>query len=102
MMLPMRSAAGSAGFSFTVSATDGPARLAELTTPHGTIQTPAFVPVGTRATIKGVSAAQAVEAGTQVMFSNTYHLYLRPGAETVAAAGGLHRFMGWNRPVMTD
>lgn len=102
MMRPMRNTAGTAGFSFTVRATDGPARLGELVTPHGTIHTPAFVPVGTRATIKGVTADAARAAGTQVMFSNTYHLYLRPGPETVAELGGLHRFMGWDRPVMTD
>ena len=102
MMRPMRNTAGTAGFSFTVRATDGPARLGELVTPHGTIHTPAFVPVGTRATIKGVTADAARAAGTQVMFSNTYHLYLRPGPETVAELGGLHRFMGWDRPIMTD
>ncbi len=91
-----------AGFSFQIRAEDGPARLAEYTTPHGSIQTPAFVAVGTRGTVKGVTSEQVQETGTQVLFNNTYHLYLRPGAETVAALGGAHRFMNWDRPIMTD
>jgi queuine tRNA-ribosyltransferase/7-cyano-7-deazaguanine tRNA-ribosyltransferase len=89
-------------FSFEIEAEHGPARLASYRTPHGVLSTPAFVAVGTRATIKGVTSEQAAEAGTQVLFNNTYHLYLRPGAETVRDQGGLHRFMNWNRPIMTD
>jgi tRNA-guanine transglycosylase len=89
-------------FSFEIEAEHGPARLARYQTPHGTISTPAFVAVGTRATVKGVTAEQTAEAGTQVLFNNTYHLYLRPGAEIVRDQGGLHRFMNWNRPLMTD
>lgn len=88
--------------SFRILAEDGAARLGELSTPHGTISTPAFVAVGTRATVKGVSSSQVAETGTQVLFNNTYHLYLRPGSGTVAELGGLHRFMNWDRPIMTD
>ncbi len=90
------------GFNFTISDRDGPARLATLTTPHGDIQTPAFVAVGTRSTVKGVSSEQVQETGTQVLFNNTYHLYLRPGSDVVRELGGVHRFMSWDRPVMTD
>ncbi len=90
------------GFSLSIEAEDGPARLTTWTTPHGVIQTPAFVAVGTRATVKTVSSEQLAETGTQVIFNNTYHLYLRPGSETVASQGGLHRFMNWDRPIMTD
>lgn len=90
------------GFSFDLHASDGPARRATWTTPHGAIETPAFVAVGTRASIKGVSSAQVAETGTQVIFNNTYHLFLRPGSETVSDMGGLHRFMNWDRPIMTD
>lgn len=92
----------SAGFSFSIEAEHGPARLAKYETPHGVIETPAFVAVGTRATVKGVTSAQVAEAGIQVLFNNTYHLYLRPGAEVVRQQGGLHRFMNWPRPLMTD
>jgi queuine tRNA-ribosyltransferase len=80
----------------------GAARRGRLHTAHGVIETPAFVPVGTQATVKGVDPAAVAAAGTQVLFANTYHLYLRPGAERVAAHGGVHRFMGWQGPVMTD
>ena len=90
------------GFSFEVLAQRGPARAARYDTPHGTISTPAFVAVGTQATVKGLTPEQVRTAGTQVIFSNTYHLYLRPGADIVAAHGGLHRFMHWEAPIMTD
>ncbi len=90
------------GFAFEVTAQRERARAARYQTPHGVIHTPAFVAVGTQATVKGVTPEQVRSAGTQVVFSNTYHLYLRPGAEVVAAHGGLHRFMHWDRPVMTD
>ncbi len=92
----------SPGFSFSVTHTDGPARRAEFVTPHGTISTPAFVAVGTRASVKGVTSQQVLETGTQVIFNNTYHLFLRPGAETVREMGGLHRFMSFDAPIMTD
>jgi queuine tRNA-ribosyltransferase len=80
----------------------GAARRGRLHTAHGSIETPAFVAVGTQASVKGVDPALVAATGSQVLFANTYHLYLRPGAERVAARGGLHRFMGWNRPLMTD
>lgn len=90
------------GFTFDIVAQRAQARAARYDTPHGTILTPAFAAVGTQATVKGLTPEQVQAAGTQVLFSNTYHLYLRPGAEVVAAHGGLHRFMHWNRPIMTD
>ena len=73
-----------------------------INTPHGQIDTPAFMPVGTRAALKGVAPAQAAETGTQILLANTYHLILRPGAAAVAALGGLQKFMSWNKPVLTD
>ena len=89
-------------FSFTVSRTDGAARLGEIGTAHGRIRTPAFMPVGTAATVKAVYVEQLEAAGTDVILGNTYHLMLRPGAERIARLGGLHTFMGWNRPILTD
>ena len=90
------------GFSFEVNVQRGRARATRYTTPHGVIDTPAFVAVGTQATVKGVTPEQVQLEGTQVIFANTYHLYLRPGREVVAKHGGVHRFMNWQRPVMTD
>jgi len=90
------------GFSFNLDCERGAARVARYRTPHGVIETPAFVAVGTQAAIKTLSPEEAADAGVQVLFANTYHLYLRPGQETVAAAGGLHRFMAWDGPIMTD
>ncbi|MBR6772844.1 MAG: tRNA-guanine transglycosylase, partial [Clostridia bacterium] len=82
---------------------DGRARRGEYTTAHGTVQTPVFMNVGTAAAIKGGLSATDLEAiGCQVELSNTYHLHLRPGQETVRALGGLHRFMRWDRPILTD
>lgn len=78
------------------------ARRGRLDTPHGSIETPEYLPVGTLATVKGMTPRQLEELGAQGMLSNTYHLYLRPGADVVEELGGLHRFMNWNRPVMTD
>lgn len=78
------------------------ARLGRIHTPHGIIDTPGFVPVGTSAALKGVTDEQAVAAGVQLMFCNTYHLMVHPGAEVVAAAGGLHRYMGRSGPIITD
>ncbi len=88
--------------TFTVQARRGHARLGLLTTPHGAVRTPAFVAVGTQAAVKGVTPEAVAGAGTQVLFANTYHLYLRPGAELVARHGGLHRFMNWSGPILTD
>lgn len=90
------------GFSFDLDSENGAARTARYRTPHGIIETPAFVAVGTQAAIKTLSPEEAASAGVQVLFANTYHLYLRPGHEVVAAAGGLQRFMGWDGPIMTD
>ena len=89
-------------FGFRVTATHGAARRGELRTPHGVIQTPAFMPVGTQGAVKGVLPRDLVDLGAEVMLSNTYHLYLRPGDELVARHGGLHRFIGWDRPILTD
>lgn len=88
--------------TFEIQARHGEARVGVLHTAHGAVQTPAFVAVGTQGTVKGVSPDGVAEAGTQLLFANTYHLYLRPGAEVVDAHGGLHRFMNWNRPILTD
>ncbi|MCL4474586.1 MAG: tRNA guanosine(34) transglycosylase Tgt [Actinobacteria bacterium] len=89
-------------FSFTVEAADGAARAGVLQTPHGAIETPCFMPVGTRATVKTLSPRDLGEAGAGMILANAYHLYFRPGADIVAAAGGLHRFMGWDGPILTD
>jgi len=83
-------------------AVDGAARAGTLHTPHGPVATPAFMPVGTRGTVRGVDAADLVQAGAQMVLANTYHLMLRPGAEAVAALGELHGFMGWKGPILTD
>jgi queuine tRNA-ribosyltransferase len=83
-------------------ATDGASRAGILHTPHGPVETPAFMPVGTRGTVRGVDATDLAQAGAQMLLANTYHLMLRPGAETVAALGELQRFMGWQGPVLTD
>ena len=90
------------GFQFTVRSTDGAARLGELQTPHGIVQTPAFMPVGTQGTVKAVRHREVEEAGAEIILANTYHLLLRPGDELIARRGGLHRFAGWPRPILTD
>jgi queuine tRNA-ribosyltransferase len=87
---------------FRLSATDGAARRGTLTTAHGAIETPTFMPVGTYGTVKAMSPAELVDIGSQVVLGNTFHLWLRPGLEVIAAHGGLHRFMGWSRPILTD
>jgi len=91
-----------APFAFEPLRYDGRARRGRLHTPHGVVETPAFVAVGTQATVKGVDPSVVAATGTQLLFANTYHLYLRPGADLVADHGGLHRFMGWDRPILTD
>lgn len=88
--------------TFTVSSTDGKARAGELITAHGPVQTPAFMPVGTRAAVRALDVRDLREAGAGIVLSNTYHLMLRPGADIVEEAGGLHGFMGWNGPILTD
>jgi len=92
------------GFSFRVIAEDPAtgARAGELRTPHGVVRTPAFMPVGTQGTVKCVTPAQLRSAGVEMVLCNAYHLSLRPGDELVARAGGLHRFMGWDGPILTD
>ncbi len=89
-------------FSFDLLATRGHARAGVVHTPHGDIPTPAFMPVGTQATVKTMTPRDLREVGATVILANTYHLYLRPGAETVAKMGGLHRFMSWDGPILTD
>ena len=89
-------------FDFTISATDGKARTGEIAMRLGTIRTPAFMPVGTAATVKAMKPADVRAGGADIILGNTYHLMLRPGAERVARLGGLHAFMGWNRPILTD
>jgi queuine tRNA-ribosyltransferase len=89
-------------FSFHVTATDGAARSGEMSTPHGVVRTPAFMPVGTQAAIKGVHHDDVRASGADIMLGNTYHLMLRPGAERIAALGGLHTFMRWPHPILTD
>ena len=78
------------------------ARIGILHTPHGDIETPVFMPVGTRATVKAMSADELEELGAQIILSNTYHLYLRPGEKLIKEAGGLHSFMNWHKPILTD
>jgi queuine tRNA-ribosyltransferase len=87
---------------FTLRATDGHARLGELETPHGLVQTPTFMPVGTQGAVKATLHRDLAESGAEIILGNTYHLFLRPGDELIAKLGGLHRFMGWDRPLLTD
>jgi queuine tRNA-ribosyltransferase len=89
-------------FAFELKTTDGGARLGEFITPHGEVQTPAFMPVGTQATVKGLTPGEVRATGAQIVLGNTYHLMLRPGAEQVAKLGGLHKFMNWPGPILTD
>ena len=89
-------------FAFEVEAACGRARAGRLRTPHGEVETPCFMPVGTKATVKGVSPERLAAAGATVVLANAYHLYFRPGTELVRSHGGLHRFMGWPRPILTD
>ncbi|MGY6697181.1 MAG: tRNA guanosine(34) transglycosylase Tgt [Roseinatronobacter sp.] len=89
-------------FGFTISARDGRARSGVIRTPRGDIRTPAFMPVGTAATVKAMMPDQVRQTGADILLGNTYHLMLRPTAERIAALGGLHRFMNWDRPILTD
>ncbi|MGA0604506.1 tRNA guanosine(34) transglycosylase Tgt [Phenylobacterium sp. VNQ135] len=91
-----------AAFPFTISATDGKARTGVLATPRGDIRTPAFMPVGTAGTVKALTVEQVAETGADILLGNTYHLMLRPTAERVRRLGGLHRFMRWEKPILTD
>jgi queuine tRNA-ribosyltransferase len=87
---------------FRIAAEDGPARVGRLATPHGDADTPAFMPVGTAGTVKALTPGEVAASGAQIVLSNTYHLFLRPGHEVVRALGGLHRFMNWPGPILTD
>jgi queuine tRNA-ribosyltransferase len=87
---------------FSVLATSGNARRGRLELAHGTVETPVFMPVGTYGTVKAMAPAELVDVGSQIVLGNTFHLWLRPGLPVVAAHGGLHRFMGWDRPILTD
>jgi queuine tRNA-ribosyltransferase len=89
-------------FTFSVQRYDGAARIGEIVTPHGVIRTPAFMPCGTAAAVKAMYPEQVRVLGTDIMLANTYHLMLRPGAERIAELGGLHRFMNWPHPILTD
>ncbi len=91
-----------AEFPFAIAATEGQARTGLILTPRGEIATPAFMPVGTAATVKGLLPSQVAQTGAGVLLGNTYHLMLRPGAERIARLGGLHAFMGWSGPILTD
>src|SRR6266496_4086112 len=89
-------------FDFVIKSTKASARRGQLVTPHGTVETPVFMPVGTQATVKGVSQDLLEELGVEILLGNTYHLYLRPGIEQIRKLGGLHRFMSWPRAILTD
>ena len=89
-------------FGFEVTQTDGLARRGVLTTPHGVVQTPCFMPVGTRGAVKAITHRDLEDAGAEIILGNTYHLHLRPGDDLIARAGGLHRFIGWPHPILTD
>ena len=89
-------------FSYRLIATDGQARRGEVVTPHGAIRTPAFMPVGTQATVKAVPFDEVKRSGADIVLANTYHLMLRPGPERIASLGGLHKFMNWSGPILTD
>ncbi len=91
-----------AAFSFRLIATDGAARRGEIATPHGSVATPAFMPVGTQATVKGLTPETVRATGADIVLANTYHLMLRPGAERIATLGGLHTFMNWPDAILTD
>lgn len=88
--------------TYTLEAQDGKARAGKITTPHGEIETPVFMPVGTQATVKTMSKEELMEIGSEIILGNTYHLYLRPSDELIARLGGLHKFMNWNKPILTD
>jgi queuine tRNA-ribosyltransferase len=89
-------------FQLLKTDTQTQARLGKLTTAHGVIDTPVYMPVGTQASVKAMDPRELIECGTQIILGNTYHLYIRPGLDIITAAGGLHRFMNWDRPILTD
>src|SRR5512143_2358735 len=87
---------------FELLATSGAGRRGRLTLAHGTVETPVFMPVGTYGTVKAMAPNELVDIGAQIVLGNTFHLWLRPGLEVIRAHGGLHRFMGWDKPILTD
>jgi queuine tRNA-ribosyltransferase len=91
-----------AAFDFRIQATDGLARRGEMRTPHGVVQTPAFMPVGTRGAVKAITHRDLIDLDAEIILGNTYHLYLKPGDDLIASRGGLHAFIGWQRPLLTD
>src|SRR5712692_4652650 len=101
-LIPHPSSFSSMAIRFEVLQTDGAARLGRLQTPHGLVDTPAFMPVGTQATVKGLTPQHLRDIGARIILANTYHLALRPGDEVIAEMGGLHRFMAWDGPILTD
>ena len=88
--------------SFTLEATDSAARAGTLQTRRGPVQTPVFMPVGTQATVKAMTPEELREVGAQIILGNTYHLHVRPGEKLISRLGGLHRFMNWDGPILTD
>ncbi|MCH9058449.1 MAG: tRNA-guanine transglycosylase, partial [Planctomycetes bacterium] len=94
-MVPLR-------FEILAESTASAARVGRVTTPHGSFDTPAFMPVGTRASVRGLTPRQVRETGSQILLNNTYHLLLRPGPELIERLGGVHRFMNWDGPILTD
>src|ERR671937_928870 len=88
--------------SFTLHATDGAARAGVLSTPHGEVPTPAFMPVGTKASVKTLHPDEVRALGASILLGNTYHLHFRPGEDVIADLGGLHAFMGWDGPILSD
>ena len=90
------------GLKFELLTTDGQARRGRLTLNHGVVETPIFMPVGTYGTVKAIQPRELEEIRAQIILGNTFHLWLRPGLEVIGAHGGLHKFMGWNRPILTD
>ena len=89
-------------FDFWIDGQSGAARSGALTLPHGTVETPVFMPVGTQATVRTLSPADLKAVGAQIVLANTYHLHVRPGEDVIAQLGGLHKFMAWERPLLTD
>jgi queuine tRNA-ribosyltransferase len=89
-------------FRFALTHSDGRARRGRMVTPHGDVETPAFMPVGTQGAVKGVTHRDLADLGAAILLGNTYHLYLRPGDDLIARMGGLHRFIGWDKPILTD
>ncbi|HEV2132572.1 MAG TPA: tRNA guanosine(34) transglycosylase Tgt [Longimicrobiaceae bacterium] len=102
MYLPSAATGGEPLFEFEIHATEGAARTGTLRLPHGEVETPVFMPVGTLAAVKTLTPEEVEALGAQIILANTYHLYLRPGHELVREMGGLHRFQGWQRPILTD